>query len=118
MGSLILLLVWQDTNHQTGLYPVVTQPVYLLLSPWFSDLTLSVGGHKALKIKTSGLDEGPYIQRVIVNGVEWNKSWVTHDDLVGGDGGCIEFFLGANPTEWDTGDLPPSPGHLDLGIRN
>ena len=101
-----------------GLYPVVTQPVYLLLSPWFSDLSISVAGNKTLKIMSTGLEDGPYVQNVKVNGVQWDKSWVTHDDLVGGDGGRIEFILGSEQTEWDTGDLPPSPGHLDLGIRN
>jgi len=25
-----------------GLYPVTTQPVYLLLSPWFDDVSLNI----------------------------------------------------------------------------
>jgi hypothetical protein len=33
-------------------------------------------------------------------------------------GGAIHFALGAEQAEWDVGDLPPSPGHMDLGIRN
>jgi hypothetical protein len=53
-----------------------------------------------------------------VNSVPWHKSWVTHEDLVGSSGGLIEFTLGRTQTEWDTGELPPSPGHMDLGIRN
>jgi len=71
-----------------------------------------------LKITTEGLNEGPYIQSVTVNGKDWNKSWVSHEDLVGGNGGSIHFVLGSESVEWDVGELPPSPGHFDLGIRN
>ena len=101
-----------------GLYPIVTQPIYLLLSPWFSDLSISVIGNKTLKITAAGLEDGPFVQSVKVNGIQWDKSWVTHDDLVGGEGGQIDFILGSEQTEWDSGDLPPSPGHVDLGVRN
>jgi putative alpha-1,2-mannosidase len=97
---------------------VVTQPVYLILSTWLGDLKISVAGNKTLKITTEGLDQGPYIQSLTVNSVAWNKSWLTHDDLVAGDGGSIHFVLGSKKTEWDIGELPPSPGHLDLGIKN
>jgi putative alpha-1,2-mannosidase len=107
------ILIWDK-----GLYPIVTQPVYLLLSPWFSDLSISVAGNKTLKITTTGLENGPYVQSVKINGVIWNKSWVIHEDLIGGDGGRIDFVLGSEQTEWDSGELPPSPGHLDFGVRN
>jgi putative alpha-1,2-mannosidase len=101
-----------------GLYPVVTQPIYLVLSPWLRDLNISVAGDKTLQITTEGLDNGPYIQSLEVNNQSWSKSWVTHDDLTAGEGGKIHFVLGKEPVEWDVGELPPSPGHLDLGMRN
>jgi putative alpha-1,2-mannosidase len=103
---------------ELGLYPMVTQNVYLILSPWFSNLNISVAGNKTLKITTEGLDEGPYIQSLTVNGESWNKSWLTHEDLLSGDGASIHFVLGSEEMEWDVGDTPPSPGHLDLGVRN
>lgn len=56
-------------------------------------------------------------QSARVNGVEWDKSWVSHEDLVDGEGGLIEWQLGSKPVEWDVGELPPSPGHIDLGVR-
>ena len=92
--------------------------MYLLLSPSFSDLSISVSGNKTLKITATGLDDGPYVQSVMLNGLQWNKSWITHDDLIGGEGGTIEFVLGSEQKEWDTGELPPSPGHVNLGSRN
>ncbi|KUJ08060.1 glycosyl hydrolase [Mollisia scopiformis] len=113
-GALESWMVW----NLLGLYPMVTQDVYLILSPWFSDLNISVACNKTLKITTEGLDQGPYIQSLTVNGESWNKSWLTHGDLINGNGGSLHFVLGGEQTEWDVGDVPPSPGHLDLGIRN
>lgn len=75
-------------------------------------------GNKTLRITASGLEDGPYVQSVTVNGQAWSKNWVTHADLIAGDGGRIHFELGSSQTEWDTDELPPSPGHLDLGIKN
>lgn len=92
--------------------------MYLIISPWFSDLNISVAGNKTLKITTEGLDQGPYIRNLTVNGAAWNKSWLTHGDLVGGEGGRIHFVLGNEQFEWDVGELPPSPGHMDMEIRN
>lgn len=109
---------YSSLMEMVGLYPIVTQPVYLILSPWFNNLNISVAGNKTLKITTEGLIQGPYIQKLFVNGQTWNKSWVTHEDLIVGEGGNIHFVLGKEAMEWDVGDLPPSPGHLDLGVRN
>ncbi|KAK7514728.1 glycosyl hydrolase [Phyllosticta citriasiana] len=114
-GSLDSWLVW----NLLGLYPVVTQPVYLLLSPWFDDFEVRVPsfegegrGEETLRITATGADEGYYVQSVKLNGEPWTKSWVGHDDIA--KGATIEFVLGDTPAEWDTGDLPPSPGHVEL----
>lgn len=31
------------------------------------------------------------------------------------DGGTLEFEIGDEPKEWETGSVPPSPGHVDVG---
>ena len=111
-GAIDSWLVW----NLLGLYPVVTQPVYLLLAPWFDDVTMQLGGNsgKTLRITAEGLGEDSYyVQSVKVNGQLWNQSWVGHDDLMTGQA-TIEFALGEQPVEWDRGDLPPSPGHVTL----
>ncbi len=77
-----------------------------------------MAGNKTLRVTATGIEDGPYVQSVTVNGAAWNKNWVTHDDLLFGSGGQINFVLGQNQTEWDTGEVPPSPGHQDLGVRN
>lgn len=110
-GSMSSWLAW----NMIGLYPVVTQPVYLILAPRFGDITVRLGDDgSTLKITAKGLDQGPYVQSLKVNGQSWTQSWLTHEDLVGinGEGSSLEFILGPERVEWDTGEVPPSPGSL------
>ena len=109
-GAIDSWLLW----NLMGIYPVVTQPVYLLLSPWFDDITMNLGGGKTLHITTEGLsDTSYYVQSVTVNDQPWNQSWVSHSDITGGNS-TIHFVLGDQPQSWDVGALPPSPGHATL----
>jgi putative alpha-1,2-mannosidase len=108
-GSLSSWLVW----NMIGLYPVVTQPVYLILAPRFEDISVQLGGAgNTLRITAAGFDKGAYVQKLKVNGKPWSKSWISHELLVGKDGkeSHLEFTMGAQPVKWDDGELPPSPG--------
>ncbi|KAK8031392.1 glycoside hydrolase family 92 protein [Apiospora arundinis] len=118
-GALNSWLVWQ----MLGLYPVVTQPVYLLASPWFADINITVNGNRTLRIVTTssgdgGGGKGPvalghsgfYVQSVKVNGQGWDQNWLLHDSVMV-EGGSIEFEVGDEPVQWEKGDVPPSPGH-------
>lgn len=163
--------MWQ----MLGFYPVATQPIYLITSPWFNNITMTVGDGKFLHItfttvnsqlttrpldqegvteqkyrramdphveyleaENTILDTEPskkdnsttptglfdippsgnpsaeswYVQSLRVNGKQWNRSWITHNDI--SNGGTLEFVLGSAPISWDTGDLPPSPGNIVL----
>jgi adhesin HecA-like repeat protein len=103
-------LVWQ----QLGFYPVVTQPIFLIVSPWFDDINITVNSNYTLRITASGLDNqgGSYfVQSVKINGKQWEKNWVEHDELMV-TGGTVEFDLGKEMTSWETGAPPPSPGRL------
>ncbi|PVH99408.1 glycoside hydrolase family 92 protein [Periconia macrospinosa] len=107
-GALSSWLVW----NFLGLYPVVTQPVYLLLSPRFNDISMNVG-NSTLRITADRRGgKGIFVQSVKVNGKPWDKAWVKHEDIVREGGASIEFNLGEEKVEWDTGDLPPSPGRI------
>lgn len=109
-GALNSWLIWQ----MLGLYPVVTQPVYLLGSPWFRDVNITINGNATLRISAEGLSEQSYfVQGVKINGVQWDKNWLEHKDVMV-DGGRIEFQLGSEPIVWETGEVPPSPGHVKL----
>lgn len=172
-GAIDSWMMWQ----MIGLYPVVTQPVYLIIAPWFNDINMTVGNGKFLSIKSTvignqalsttnsqilssnsvmrfrrspltphheeptpqdsnsesevsskdntttpigsfdipsnssqSIAEPWYVQSLRVNGQPWNRSWLSHDDIR--NGGTLEFVLGPVPTKWDTGPLPPSPGHV------
>ncbi|KKP04639.1 glycosyl hydrolase [Trichoderma harzianum] len=105
-GAMDSWMLWQ----MLGLYPVVTQPVYLILAPWFEDISVSVGGSYTLRIKAKGLSNNSFfVQSLKVNGRTWNKGWLEHSDIA--KGGLLEFVLGPEPKSWDTGAVPPSPGH-------
>lgn len=109
-GALNSWLIWQ----MLGIYPIVTQPVYLLESPWFSDINMTVNYNKTLRITASNLShDSIYVQSVKINGQDWKKNWFEHDDIMV-NGGTIEFVLGSNATIWESGEVPPSPGHLVL----
>ncbi|KAI5357668.1 Putative alpha-1,2-mannosidase, six-hairpin glycosidase superfamily [Septoria linicola] len=107
-GALNSWMVWQ----MLGIYPVVTQTVYLLSSPWFSDINVTVNGNHTLRITASNLDNANsyYVQSVKVNGRDWDRNWFEHDDVMM-EGGSIEFEMGTEQRYWETGDVPPSPGH-------
>ncbi|RAL10842.1 uncharacterized protein BO97DRAFT_444331 [Aspergillus homomorphus CBS 101889] len=108
-GAMNSWLLWQ----MLGIYPVVTQPVYLIASPWFPDLNMTINGNQTLRIIANGLDEGYFVQSVKLNGKPWTKNWFEHEDIMA-RGGTIEFELGPDMAAWDTGSGPPSPGHRSL----
>ncbi|CAG8024975.1 unnamed protein product [Penicillium salamii] len=108
-GAMNSWLLWQII----GVYPIVTQPVYLLSSPWFPDLNMTINGDKTLRITANNLDDGYYVQSLKINGKRWTKNWFEHDDVMT-NGGTIEFELGAEAKAWETGEVPPSPGHVQL----
>jgi putative alpha-1,2-mannosidase len=117
-GALNSWLVWQ----MLGIYPVVPQTTYLLASPWFDEINMSVNGNANLKITAranattaaGGFGQAGYsVQSVKVNGKAWEKNWFAHEDVMV-SGGTIEFVLGDQPVAWEKGDVPPSPGHVTL----
>ncbi|OTA94771.1 glycoside hydrolase family 92 protein [Hypoxylon sp. CO27-5] len=104
-GAMESWLLWS----MIGLYPMTGQTTFLIGSPWFSDLTIDLGGGKTLKITTTGgSDSAYYVQSLKVNGQSWDKAWVTWDDVFA-KGGTLDFVLGSEAKVWATGDAPPSP---------
>ena len=99
-----------------GLYPLTGQTTFLILSPWFRSLTLTLGSGNTLTVTTTTVDGTPesdrstarYVQSLKINGQTWDKAWLAWEDVFE-NGGTIEYMLGPNATNWATGDLPPSP---------
>jgi putative alpha-1,2-mannosidase len=116
-GALNCWLVWQTL----GMYPVVTTGVYLLGSPWFDDMNITVNHNRTLRIRAEGLDDGDgkqqfFVQGVSINGHEWEKNWFEHEDVME-KGGEIAFRLGTARTVWESGNVPPSPGHQEMDVE-
>jgi len=100
-----------------GLYPIVTTSVYLLGAPWFSAINMTVNYNRELRIRAERLDDGRiqdayFVQGVRVNGVEWDRNWLEHSDVMV-EGGEILFRLGREAKIWEKGSVPPSPGHRE-----
>lgn len=95
-----------------GVYPVAGTTTYLLLSPFLEETTINLENGNKATIKANNL--GPdsyYVQSVTLNGETLAQNWITHDFFV--DGGELVFELGQFPVLWETGVVPPSPGHYE-----
>lgn len=114
-GAMQTWLLW----NMIGLYPMTGQPIFLIGSPWFPQMTISLGTGKQLNISSTGGDGGNsaiYVQSLKVNGQAWDKSWVSWSDIFE-NGGVMEFKLGSEPIDWATGELPPSPASDDNSTK-
>ncbi|KAF2270930.1 glycosyl hydrolase [Lojkania enalia] len=109
-GAMEANILWQ----MIGLYPITGQTTFLILSPWFPELTINLGNGKRLTITTTGgnKDSAFYVQSLKVNDEPWTKSWISFEEIFS-NGATLSFVLGSDPVDWATGDLPPSPSSGD-----
>ncbi|CAE6460854.1 unnamed protein product [Rhizoctonia solani] len=112
-GAMATWLLW----NLLGLYPVTSQPVYLLSAPFFKAVDVRIGtadptsaSYKSetyLRIRAPGLDSNnTYVRGVKINGKSINRSFIWHDEIT--SGGSLEFTMGSKAVAWDSGELPPS----------
>ena len=75
---------------------------------------MTINHNRTLRITAEGLsEESFYVQGVKINGVQWDTNWFEHQDVMD-EGGNIDFVLGKEPRVWESGSVPPSPGHVEL----
>lgn len=97
--------------HMMGLYPNAGQSYYLINSPILKTTTIDLKDRKMFKIVANNLsEENRYIQSAELNGVEFNRSWIEHSDII--KGGELLLQMGASPSDWGTTILPPSQKDL------
>ena len=94
-----------------GIYPVTPGlPVYNIGSPMFPSAKIHLSNGKTFEIEAQGAsDVNKYIQSATLNGRQWNKPWLTHDDLM--KGGRLVLVMGDKANrEWGVRpeDAPPS----------
>ncbi|MEO9256935.1 MAG: GH92 family glycosyl hydrolase, partial [Crocinitomicaceae bacterium] len=85
-----------------GLYQVTPGlPIYNLTVPHLDSATINLENGKKFQITTQGRTSGQnYIQKVILNGVEWNNSYINHEAI--NNGGKLIFILGNTSNNWAT----------------
>ncbi|MDR2806309.1 MAG: GH92 family glycosyl hydrolase [Dysgonamonadaceae bacterium] len=94
-----------------GFYPVTPgSPTYNIGSPLFSTVKIRLGNGKTFEIEAKNCsDENKYIQSAVLNGVEWNKPWFSHEDIA--KGGKLVLVMGDKANEkWGSAleNVPPS----------
>ena len=82
-----------------GLYPYnPASGEYQIGSPLFEKSTIKISEDIIFTIEAENVSEtNKYIQSATLNGKEFNKTFITHSELV--DGGILRFVMGAKPNK-------------------
>lgn len=81
-----------------GFYPVTPcSGEYVLTSPIFSDVTLSLSSGSTLRITANDPSKNKYIRRVTLNGKALERLFITYDELMAG--GELAFELTDEPVK-------------------
>ena len=93
--------------HLMGFYPNAGQDLYLVTAPHFDQVTIQLENDAYLTIETKNLsDKNLYIQKMLYNGQELNRSWFSHTEML--KGGKLEFYMGNKPNNsWEI-SMPPT----------
>jgi len=77
-----------------GFYPVnPTDGNYVFGTPLFKEVTINLPDKKTFTVKATDLsDQNIYIQKVLLNGKETNKGYISHRQIL--EGGTLEFQMG------------------------
>jgi len=94
-----------------GIYPVTPgMPVYNIGSPVFPVAKVHLSNGKVFTIiAKNASDQNKYIQSAKLNGKDWDKPWLTHQDIM--DGATLELVMGDQPNKsWGASAdaVPPS----------
>ena len=85
-------------------------PVYSIGSPVFEKITINLPHNKKFTIVAKDSSkENKYIQKAYLNGIELQRAWFTHEQLI--NGGSLKLIMGSSPNKlWGSQDefLPPS----------
>ncbi len=82
-----------------GIYPVTPgSPIYMIGSPLFEKLTLKTEkGELFTVVAKNSAPDNVYIQDARLNGHPFNRTWISHDEIV--NGGTLEFEMGPQPNK-------------------
>ncbi|MCF6222118.1 MAG: GH92 family glycosyl hydrolase [Flavobacteriaceae bacterium] len=92
-----------------GIYPVTPgSPIYNIGSPMFNEVTLKLEKNKIFVIKAiNNSDSNKYIQSATLNGENFSRTWISHNEIV--KGGILVFKMGDQPNKkWGVSNPAPS----------
>ena len=99
--------------HLMGLYPNAGQSYYLINSPWFKKTVIHQENGKDFTIEAKNLSaKNKYIQSAKLNGEDFPKAWIEHEDII--MGGTLVLEMGPVPQKWGTEILPPSKSDQEI----
>lgn len=101
-GGLSSWFVW----NACGLFPVAGQPVMLIGSPLFKEITMHIGASKFEVIAPDAGELKPYITGAKLNGKPLYRAWLTMKEF--SSGGTLELENSSQPNEFGSDHLPPS----------
>jgi putative alpha-1,2-mannosidase len=94
-----------------GFYPVFpASGQYILGRPFFDSVTLELENGRSFSVRAVGNShENIYIQSATLNGMQYERTYITHDALVRGE--TLELVMGNQPNKsfgLDKSARPPS----------
>lgn len=97
-----------------GMYPELPGSDILVLgSPLFPKTVLHLPGGEVTITAIGAAADAPYVQKLTVNGQEWNKPWIRYVDIC--HGGTMDYEVSATPdSKWGS-DLSVAPPSYDGG---
>lgn len=91
-----------------GLFPVAGQGLFLIGSPLFETINLSIGTATFQIEARHNTDEAIYVQSARLNGEPLERAYLWYAELAGG--GKLVLEMGTSPSDWGCAERPPSYG--------
>ena len=86
-----------------GFYPVCPgSDQYVIGAPYLPSMKLTLPNGNAIQVKAPKVsDTNRYVQKILVNGKPYSKTYFTHNQLTAGI--TIEYVMGSKPNKkWGT----------------
>jgi len=100
-----------------GFYPVNPgSPNYIIGSPLFKKVKMKLSNGNVFEVEAKNCSEdAKYIQSATLNGIEWNKAWFSHEDII--KGGKLVLVMGDKANENWASSLDNVPPSAELPIK-
>jgi predicted alpha-1,2-mannosidase len=97
-----------------GFYPVTPgAPEYIIGTPWFPEMEIQLENGNVFRITASNVSNSNfYIQSALLNGENFTRSWISHQDIM--NGGHLHFEMGSQPNkDWGSRDEDVPVSQID-----